>query len=109
MAKDRMGRPRVADADKRSMRMAVYFTKAEASSVQQRASAAGLRPAVYCRSVVLRVRLSSRVTKTALHQLSRIGNNLNQLAYHANASGRVAEWHELMSVLRAIRAKMDEL
>ena len=109
MSKPRMGRPPVVAAAKRSARITVYLTEEELSALRRRAEGAGLRLAVYCRQALLGVRLSSRVNKTALRQLSRIGNNLNQLAYHANATGRLGEWHDLRSVLDEIRAKTREL
>ena len=109
MAEKHIGRPPVADEDKRRGHITLYLTKAEVALLRQRAGDAGLRPAVYCRKAAMGARLPSRVNRTAHRELSRIGNNLNQLAYHANATGRVAEWHELKSVLDAIRVKAKEL
>ena len=109
MSKPRMGRPPVAAAAKRTARITVYLTEEELSALRRRAEGAGLRLAVYCRQALLGVRLSSRVNQTARRELRRIGNNLNQLAYRANATGRLGEWHALKSVLDAIRVKLEEL
>jgi hypothetical protein len=48
-----------------------------------------------------------RVEEKAIYHLGRIGNNLNQLAFVANATGRLGDTrhlHEVLNqILRAIR------
>lgn len=57
----------------------------------------------------------ARETITALfgvqHQLAKVGNNVNQLARHANATGEVlgAELAEELRALRAALKRLDEV
>jgi hypothetical protein len=44
--------------------------------------------------------------KALLHELHRIGNNLNQLSHHANADGKIAERQELNETITLLKATM---
>ncbi len=68
-----------------------------------------LRRAAYCRQVLVGARIRSQVDQAARRELNSIGVNLNQLAYHANATGRLQQLRELRSVLAAILSNVDEL
>ena len=63
----------------------------------------------YCRAALLGAKLRGRVDSTAAYQLQRIGNNLNQLAYHANATGRLGLEAEHRALLEEVRAAIREL
>ena len=109
MATRPVGRPALAAAQKRTAHVMLRFSPEEAAELDRAAQAAGLQRAVYCRRVVLGVPLRRKVDRAARLDLNRIGVNLNQLAYHANATGRLQELQELRSVLEAIRSKVAEL
>ena len=68
----------------------------------ERAAECGKGISTYMREVALgsvpRAR-PRRVEQQAIHQLARIGNNLNQLAYVANATGRLDDTRRLHEVL----------
>jgi hypothetical protein len=44
--------------------------------------------------------------KALLDELRRIGNNLNQLSYHANTDGRLPEQRELDQTITQLKAAM---
>ena len=104
-----VGRPALAAAQKRTVHVMLRFSPEEAAELDRTAQAAGLQRAVYCRRVVQGVPLRRKVDRAARLELNRIGVNLNQLAYHANATGRLQELQELRSVLEAVRTKVAEL
>lgn len=109
MAIPRTGRPRLDAARKRTVLVSVRFSSEELKEVDRKAAVAGLRRAAYCRKVVLGARIRSLADHAARGELRRLGNNLNQLAYHANATGRLQQLGELRSVLEAVKAKVREL
>ena len=50
-----------------------------------------------------------RIEQQAIHQLARIGNNLNQIAHVANASRRVELSERLARVLAEVMAAVRRL
>lgn len=80
----------------------VRFAPEEWETIRERASFVSLAPSVYVRQTALRYRLSSRVNSRAIHELARVGNNLNLLARRANATGRVEVSGRLEEVLREV-------
>ena len=67
----------------------VRFAPEEWEKIVARAQEVNLAPSVYVRRTTLGYRLSRRVDQKAICHLGRIGNNLNQLARVANATGEV--------------------
>ena len=96
------GRPALPDSKRRLRTVSVYVTDAEYDVIRSSAALASVSMSDYCRAAATGTTLPTRFNRRGLHQLARIGNNLNQLAYHANATGRLGEWHELRSVLAEI-------
>lgn len=86
------------------------YTPAEWAAVKQRATSAGKPPGAFVREAALTgqviqqpPRKISRGDRTVF-ELSRIGNNLNQLARAANASGRFEVEARLLDLLNDILA-----
>lgn len=52
---------------------------------------------------------SGQVRRDAVYQLSKIGNNLNQLARAANTAGQVRAMERLEAVLEELREALEEL
>jgi len=52
---------------------------------------------------------SGQVRRDAVYQLSKIGNNLNQLARGANTTGQVRLAERVEALLEEVRAKVAEL
>lgn len=88
--KARSGRPRLAPGEGRTERIPhVRLTVAERVEIEAKAAASGLSTAEYCRRRVCGYRLppplKSAVPPILLAELSRVGNNLKQIAHSANA------------------------
>ena len=86
--KNRGGRPPKAIAEKRSAEVKFHVTPEMKERLQNEAKAAGFDLATYCREKILTGKPSRRVPPeilAAIAELSRQGNNLNQLARIANA------------------------
>jgi hypothetical protein len=91
--------------------VSIRFRPAEWESVRERAALCGLSPSRYLRRTALgsvpRARPGA-VERAAVHQLARIGNNLNQLAKRAN-SGLPVGRGELLEVLAQVRGAAERL
>ncbi len=95
----------------------VYFqslrlTAGERAVVRAKAHAAGLSVSELLRRSVLGQRVRVRpgqVRRDAVYQLSKIGNNLNQLAHVANAAGQVRAEERLEAALEELRSVLTEL
>lgn len=109
-----MGRPRIAESSRRTHTYSVRVSGAEAMELRARAAVAGMRPAVYMRTVALGAVQSSpqplpRINEAAWQKLARVGSNLNQFikAIHVNKSGLSLQILE--SALVAVEATLKEL
>jgi hypothetical protein len=90
----------------------VRFTPAEIETVKAAAAAAGMTPGAYIRQTALGATVRQRrgvKADAAIRELSRVGNNLNQLARSYHVSGRVPEPErldatltELLEIIRAL-------
>lgn len=84
------------------------FLSSEWDSVKARAAEAGKRPATYLREAALSAQVAqarphrASATDRLITELSRLGNNLNQLARAANASGRFGIEEQLKAVLAEV-------
>lgn len=86
----------------RSEALLIRLSPEEHQSIRSRAEDCGKPTSTYMREVALgtvpRAR-PRRLEQEAVYQLGRIGNNLNQLAYVANATGRLDTERRLHEVL----------
>jgi len=95
------------------MPLKLYFTAGELARIKSRADALGMRTVHFGRAVLLaegqapvQAQLSSRLTGQILVQLSRLGNNLNQMVRHLHATGDPlpADLEPLLADIRALIA-----
>jgi len=97
----RRGQVRPAE-ERRRHPVKTYVTDAELAQIQAAADMAGMTLAAFLRSVALGVQPRARrsgLADAAVRQLAAIGNNLNQLARHANSTGRLPDEEHLLQVL----------
>lgn len=102
-----MARPRLAESEIRE-NFTVRLSLAERAAVAERARLLKLTPSDYARACL--VQGTVNVIREEGHDpekvraLLAIGNNLNQIARHANATGRIDpdELHEVLAMVRAI-------
>jgi len=100
---------RKSDHIRRSIKVTTYVTEAEFVLMHEAAEIAGMTLSAFVRTAAMGSRPKakpSRVRAKLIRQLAAIGNNLNQLARHANA-GRLPEGesilHTLSHVMETIR------
>ena len=82
---------------------------AERAVILAKAARAGLRPGVYLREAGRGARLGRKVNDAAYHALSRIGNNINQLAHWANIHRCLPEASELAAALAEVFSLRSQL
>lgn len=88
-----MGRPNKSEP--RSEQLNLSFTVSELESIKRRAQALGMRPVHFGRAVllsrdpdaVIARESGGNLEKLIYEQLSRLGNNLNQLMRHLHRTG----------------------
>ena len=97
---------RAYDGERRTEGYTVQLTESERVELGQRAEGRGLLVSDYVRACCLTDRLPPAVTGrpkaealALVAALARIGNNLNQLAHHANALGELRSERALLEAL----------
>lgn len=96
----------------RSCLRSVRLTPGELAVLRGKAHTAGLPLSTYLRQAGLQKRIRARrgqAGRDAIYQLSKIGNNLNQLARAANTAGQVVALELLEPVLEQLREVLEEL
>jgi len=83
-----MARPRKENPDRKSRVLRSRATESEFAAASAKAAKAGLDISEYIRRMALHGRVEARRTDPVsfelITELKRVGNNLNQIAYHAN-------------------------
>jgi Bacterial mobilisation protein (MobC) len=88
-----MARPKISEP--RAYQLNLRFTARELESINRRASALGMRPVQFGRTVLLGTKDRPVADQEPAHnharlirsELSRLGNNLNQLVRHLHQTG----------------------
>lgn len=109
-----MGRPRKSEA--RDQQLNLSLTPSELDTIRQRAAALGMRPVHFGRAVLLDQgrrpgpfrEAENNLQRLLYVQLSRLGNNLNQLVRHLHQSGDPLP-ADLEPLLLDIRQTMERL
>ena len=96
---------------KREKQIKFRCNATELLTIKSKSNQAGMNPAKYCRESALEnqiiIRRMSKDEKNALMQLSRIGNNLNQLTRYFHEGERM--YTELTKLISEIENKLEEL
>ena len=96
----------------RTIRTTVRLSPEEHQALKERATDCGRQISTYMRETALgatpRAR-PHRIEREAIHQLARVGNNLNQLARAANTTGRVELSQRLDEVLQEVLGAIADL
>jgi hypothetical protein len=106
-----MARRKQTDAGERqTVSLSLWIKPSEKAELDERAAAAGVKLADFARAALLGYRLNAKdpLREKALFELSAIGNNLNQIARHVNASGEL-DPEELQNALRLWREVVERL
>ena len=103
-----MARPRKADAAQRTRFLGFRGTLEDEADIKDKAALLKLPLSKYmrmcCRQETLRVTYEEGHDPEKVRALLAVGNNLNQIARHANATGQIdpTELHEVLAMVRAI-------
>jgi hypothetical protein len=97
---------RAYQGERRTEGSTVQWTKSERAALTARAEGRGLALSYYIRSCCLTDRLPPATTRRPkgeawelIAAMARIGNNLNQLAHHANALGALPTERALLDAI----------
>jgi len=105
-----MARPLKQPDDRASGFFHVRVTPAERAQLDAKATAARVRKSDFARAALLGYRLPpAPVTQAAVRELQAIGNNLNQLAHHANTTGTVQDQAALQRSLEQLQAALAQV
>lgn len=95
-------------------RITIRLTEEQMQQITHNAALKGYKPSAYCRQVILgrKVRDLSPETRKYRQTLINLGNNLNQLVRHMNASGAVksdiAQAMSLIADIKQLKSNLDK-
>lgn len=99
--------------DKHDTNITIRISKAEKLAWQEKATRSGLTLSNLLRQAMDKTRTwtvaDSSLIKEQTRQLTRIGNNLNQIAKWANTYKSTAEAIEIIQALRALEESLTQL
>lgn len=110
-----MARPKTPEP--RSEQLNISLTRAELDSIKKRAESVGMRPVHFGRLLLLQKGKQdpgsaekSSLDKLIFVQLSRLGNNLNQMVRHLHVTGDPlpADAEPLLKDIRQILARAEK-
>jgi hypothetical protein len=103
------------ESERRTAQVTVQLAPTERQKLQAEAEQAGAALSEHIRQLCLGRAAGVTIVagtrrnpeaKALMNELSAIGNNLNQLARHANTNGRMPEVHELRRTLDVVKSAM---
>ena len=89
----------------KAIRKTIRFTEDEYALIQQELDKAHISFSTFARSAILRKKIKLPIERALLSELSRIGNNLNQIARSINQG----EKRLVLAELVAIESELKEL
>lgn len=109
-----MARPTKAFNDRRDDQLTIRVTADERAQIEQAADIAGITPTEFLRRRALSQKVTparrrSEPERLAAVALIGIGNNLNQLARHANAGWGLPVRGQLEELLTRVHTTLDRL
>jgi hypothetical protein len=111
----RSGRPRKGERERRSDHLNIRLTVMERGRLDAEARRLGLPVSAHARQLIAKRRPTKRrhapkTSHAAITALNRVGNNLNQLAHHANTKGDLAPVaSQLDHLLARLEQAIEEL
>lgn len=108
--------PRPKSDNPRTAQLNLHFTTLEIAAIKKRAEALGMRPVAFGRSLLLsggKIATQNTGAVTAARilavELSRLGNNLNQMVRHLHTTGDPlpADLEPLLADIRALLARVQ--
>lgn len=87
----------------KSIRKTIRFSEDEYSKISDELKKADIDFSTFCRSAILKKKIKLPIEKSLLSELSRIGNNLNQIARAVNQKERVQVLTQLVEIEKALK------
>lgn len=87
----------------KEIRKTIRFTEDEYAKIQQQLDTANISFSVFARSALLHKKIKLPIERELLTELSRIGNNLNQIAKAVNSQERRAVLTELVEIEKQLK------
>lgn len=92
----------------KEVRKTLRFSAAEYEQIDQKLAAHNLTFSEFARSAILRKQIKSKLTTDLIHQIQRVGNNLNQIAKALNQKSDISNI-EVMRKLIDIEKQIKEI
>ncbi|WP_051350403.1 plasmid mobilization protein [Dyadobacter alkalitolerans] len=105
------GRPKKSMEHKKSERIVFWTTPAKAVEIEEKAGKLNLSVSEYCNKIILEVEIVAPFTEEELNlkrSLVGMANNLNQLAYRANAAGIESVTQSAKELLADIKKELKK-
>lgn len=105
------GRPAKSFENKKSVKIQVKVTKSEAAAIQEKAKSMSLSVSEYCSVALKNSKIIAPFTEQELdlkRGLVGMGNNLNQIAYKANAAGIETVEQSAKELLIEIKKELEK-
>lgn len=88
----------------KSIRKTIRFTEEEWSEISAQLEKAEIDFSTFCRNAILKKKIKLPIEKSLLSQISRIGNNLNQIARAVNREKKIQVLTQLVQIEKALKA-----
>ena len=88
----------------KNIRKTLRFSEEEFDKIQLELDKSNISFSDFARSAILRKKIKLPIEKELIYQISKIGNNLNQIARAVNGKDRVAVLTELVEIEKQLKA-----
>ncbi len=87
----------------KNIRKTLRFSTEEFDKIQLQLDKSNISFSDFARSAILRKKIKLPIEKELIHQISKIGNNLNQIARAVNGKEKISVLTELVEIEKALR------
>lgn len=87
----------------KNIRKTLRFSTEEFDKIQLELDKSNISFSDFARSAILRKKIKLPIEKELIHQISKIGNNLNQIARAVNGKEKISVLTELVEIEKALR------
>lgn len=88
----------------KDIRKTLRFSKEEFDKIQLELEKSNISFSDFARSAILKKKIKLPIEKELIYQISKIGNNLNQIARAVNSKDRVAVLTQLVEIEKQLKA-----
>ena len=88
----------------KNIRKTLRFSEDEFAIIQQNLDLANITFSDFARSAILKKKINLPIEKELIYQISKIGNNINQIARAVNGKDKVSVLTELIEIEKQLKA-----